>query len=542
MAPIFLTLFLLAVGGGGGWFLFVKYGEYQKRQALAIKAKQEEKERLQAKIAEEKARREAEAQLKRQAKLQKAYENAVEYARKNSSNPEIVKAYLLKMKKFFEGTEFEAKIDVEMRNLRMAKKKEITALIKELEDKAEKFTKSKEFKKAARVFADYTGDYEEETASERSRKASYYMTLYKENQKSFEEYNRQLDEVADALINRNYPKALALLEKLKSNPQAESRRKYLEETARSLLKLKNIDKNLRETLLKSKGKVIYFKTEKGRKIKGKVLSVGKSSFYIKMKIGKAIVKTKIKYNDLDVDEKMKLINQDEESSKLFAGLSLAQKGNCSAACEKYFAKSDDNPLFSAIFNKLQNPSKINQNHDPQKREPQKAEPAETPEADLNPNKLQLKAIVRKPKKKSGIDYDDKKQEIRCRVSLTNKNRDDANNLNVNLYIIGRSAAFKNEYRLLKIYSEQINIPNGENVNTQENAFLLNYDDNNAAKYGFTYEGYIIAVKNDSDKILKTKCSSSRLKRIADKIMKFQEDTSFDKAGRTMESSTPVYYN
>lgn len=541
MAPVILTLFLLAVAGGGGWFLFTKYGEYQKRQELELKAKLEEQKRLQAKAAEEKARREAEQEIRRQAKLQQAYDNALKYAEQNSKNPEIVKAYLLKMKKFFAGTEFEAKIDLEIRNLRMARKKAIAGLMKRLEEKAERFSKEKKYNKAARIFASYTGKYEEETAPERSRKASYYMTLRNEYKKSAAEFNKYMEEIAEALICHDYPKALGLLEKAKSSPCAESKKECLEKTAGFLKKVKDIDKYIKEALLKSKGKVISLKTENGKKIKGKILSVSNSSFYLKTKFGKAIIKKKIKFDDLSLNEKMRLIGEDEQFSKLFAGLSLAQKGRASDACERYFAKVDNNPLFSAIFNKLQNPSKINKRFErAAKEDPAKAEPAGKSESNLNPDRLQLKAIVRRPKKASGRDYDDRKQEIKCRVSLTNKNHDDAQNYNVDLYIIGKSAVYKNEYRVLKVFSEQLNLPSGRNIDTKENSFVLNYDNNARVRYGFIYEGYVVAVKDDSDKIFKTKCSDSKLRKITDKIIKFQEDTSFDKAGKIMESSTPVY--
>jgi hypothetical protein len=104
---------------------------------------------------------------------------------------------------------------------------------------------------------------------------------------------------------------------------------------------------------------------------------------------------------------------------------------------------------------------------------------------------------------------------------------DYDNLSVHICAFGREVTSKNLYKVLLIEELPVeSLPRGRSVTLESKTVTSLYDDNEVAKYGYKFYGYILEVKDAQGKVLFSSVSPSRLAAEAEKIQELAEDKTF----------------
>ncbi len=334
---------------GGGFFLIHSYQKHQEKKATEEKLEQDKQARL---VEENKAKKLA-AAMERQAlvsnKQKDAYEKAIKYAQTNADKPRSVKLYLLQMKKFLAGSEYEAMLDSELRKIKIEEKaaepKEdsgVLAVIASLEREAKPCIEARRYMDAVTIFRDYKGKYARETQKQRQKLAGKYFALARrrgeESVKADKAFEDVMNAIARDLLVGKISTAISTIKKASKDEALESRKLDVEGAIDCLNNLKSGSGIIRRSLKNDIGKTVTLSRFKGS-ITGKIISVKGSEIKIKVKSKKASLTKTIRISSLSSTEKLKRLSSAGENLKyLYLGLNAFRKKKYDKAKE-YFKKS-----------------------------------------------------------------------------------------------------------------------------------------------------------------------------------------------------------
>ena len=169
-----------------------------------------------------------------------------------------------------------------------------------------------------------------------------------------------------------------------------------------------------------------------------------------------------------------------------------------------------------------------------------AEP-EAPRAIL-PRRLSLRAIIHKAARDAGgYDYDDQRQRISARVSVTNNSRIPLKDYQTELYVIGRSVTESKTHALLKGIKKPISAAPMETGNSEETQLFVFFDDNRYAQFGYRYYGYLVVLRGLDGEILLMNGTRTKFEKIYETISGLREGQLFELDGTVLPGRTSGYY-
>jgi murein L,D-transpeptidase YafK len=115
-------------------------------------------------------------------------------------------------------------------------------------------------------------------------------------------------------------------------------------------------------------------------------------------------------------------------------------------------------------------------------------------------------------------FDDKQEELRFKVKLTNTDVTVAmEKLQVKVWIFGESVLQRDRIKVFSIDEKTLTLPprKTEEFFTTKVSYI--YDNQNAAQYGIKYGGWVILVKDSTGAILEQRASTDRLLKNPDKL-------------------------
>ena len=554
-----IMLIVFIVFAAGAYFAFSAYQANQERSAHeeALKKEEARKQNEEIQLANERKKIAAE-----NAEKKKAFDSAVAFARANLEKPQAALKKLTEAAEKLTGTEYETLVNLEIENVKTAisensqeRKKEISDKISELEKETAAMAEKKQYRKAILFLNDYDGKFKKETESKRATLALQYEKRQKEYQKQEDKAEKIIAGISSIIADGKFQEAYEKLETVSSDKALEPYKNEIAALKKSLDTVKNTDKALQAYFESKMNKETSIKTGK-QNFSGTVTSVNKTTVELKIKMGKALASKKIPYSTIPADEKMRILKEiDETASTLMQYAAAIKKGDmkmvadCNFSTAGTFGKQLDQHIQNKIStaeaeeNKKKDKSaKAKDEDEENKKKDKSAKAKDEDEDDPAPTAidskilkgLKVKAIVQKPSSK-GMDYDDKFQTIKSRISISNESLADVSGLEGEIYIIGKSVSGTKDYRLFKIAKTAgISILKGKKYLSDEYTCKVQYDSNLWMKFGHKYEGYLLVLKDNAGEILMKKGNPAKFDRAADKIMKLEENSLFDDDGNFIE--------
>lgn len=141
--------------------------------------------------------------------------------------------------------------------------------------------------------------------------------------------------------------------------------------------------------------------------------------------------------------------------------------------------------------------------------------------------LDVKVQKGRSTKRSGTDYDNKMQRLLFTVTVVNKHPAEGfGRLKATLVVIGKSTTQDRFQVLDRAVSEFDLAARGQHV-FEGSEVTLDFDDNAYAKYGYKYEGYIVAFDNAGGERVAIRASKPVFERNADTLIGMQPKSFFD---------------
>jgi hypothetical protein len=361
--PYIILYSIIALVVIGGSLLFVNsYKKYQaekeaKEKAILEEAKRKQEAEKAKQLALQLKNEEAKAQKKKE-----AYEKALTYAKENADKPGLVKTYLLRMKKFLAGTEYEAMLEDEIKKVKDRKPEE--AKERELSDGAKRemeslarqtraFVEGHQYMKAAEIYRDYSGFYKKETSKDRQKFVEKYFRMARDYENKMDKADKLLKQamysIGQDILRGKYDAAVKKLEDAAKNPDIESRKIDLESAISTIKRLKLVKSALNDSFINDKGRNVTIKLRTGE-VQGKILDVKGSSIIILAKAKKGAVKKTISMSSISPTEREKRLSSlGSETIALYKGLTAFRKRKPEKAKE-YVSKAGifSEPMIKAI--------------------------------------------------------------------------------------------------------------------------------------------------------------------------------------------------
>lgn len=153
--------------------------------------------------------------------------------------------------------------------------------------------------------------------------------------------------------------------------------------------------------------------------------------------------------------------------------------------------------------------------------------AVSPSTLMRPN---LEIVVTKSKTDclDGSDYDNRQQVFEFTVKIKNKDLSkNLENLSAELYVVGKYVT-SNEYVLLDKATSSFGLPRGKEHSFKGSPIELSYDDNQAARFGVKYNGYVVFVQDQDGNILAEKGNKTSFLKYMDKLRNLSKEQRFNK--------------
>jgi len=257
------------------------------------------------------------------------------------------------------------------------------------------------------------------------------------------------------------------------------------------------------------------------------------------RVGNSMGKRILTVDDLDVGEQAKRLGETDPVAKAIYLGGIAVRAGDFRAARSHFAEAGG--LSDALLARLETVRLAEElAADAEVPSPPPATAIATPDrpaptaaekADINPRHIDLRAIIhRRTRNAAFSDYDDKRQSVGARVTLRNGTDQDLEDLQTELYVIGRSVTDDDVYRLLKRIEKKISVKRGRRGSTAETEMSILYDDHLYAQFGYKYYGYIVLLKDSKGALLTAKLSRSKFRDLEPKIGTLKENMCFDLEG------------
>ncbi len=149
--------------------------------------------------------------------------------------------------------------------------------------------------------------------------------------------------------------------------------------------------------------------------------------------------------------------------------------------------------------------------------------------EFNKRKLECRIIMKKSKKKSGTDYDNRYDCFKHSVSFENEHRYlKLENFKFRLLIFGQCVFNKTLYKIIDVVEQQFSIEARGKYRSEETYLLNEYDNNASAQFGAKYKGYLLLVWNtDNEQIFIKDKSASFIEKDFEKTLKWKKNQWFN---------------
>lgn len=153
--------------------------------------------------------------------------------------------------------------------------------------------------------------------------------------------------------------------------------------------------------------------------------------------------------------------------------------------------------------------------------------------------MKIEVVASKPAPIRGGDWDDKTQKITLRLKFTNvNNRQSYEGHTAVVSAIGQSAADR-DVRIIFL-QEKVNLPLAPLKSCEHTCKeIVTKFDKTDAKFGYSYDGWVILVKDAAGKVVHVKSTSPSLEKMPDKVEKLAVGTWFDR-NLAVTSGDPIY--
>ncbi|HBC86944.1 MAG TPA: hypothetical protein DCZ94_08330 [Lentisphaeria bacterium] len=494
-----------------------------------------------ARIAKENQLREEQEAKERAAKVQEEkWTKALSSRDEAVKNPALINvaiANLTSVKTSMPGTDYEKKASAEIANLHDLRKKTIEKIISDLEVKTGELVKNKEFEDAAAIYKDYSGALAQETAEERLRIAEKHLASARaiaEDQKKFNESKIELlKSISGMLVKNKASESLAAYNDFIGRNQS-GKLDDIAPVKTMLETMQSPEKFILENCKSDVGGKITVKMD-GAFTTAEISRIKEESVYVKRPVGTAMMETKISLANLSPEEKIKRSDKmDKASRAVFSAVMEVETGNYENAekalepggiLTEYLAEKIKGLKKEIEDKKAVEIAKLSVKEDPAPKEFVFTPQHITIKVDANTKNTNRQTLI-------GDVY--VIQDISMKVSLTNTAATDFTGYKVEAYVVGDNTSDKHICQILMLEKKDLSIKKKETVeldmkgNTEFNKMNVN-------KYGAEYGGYMIIIKDKSDKIFSVKTNKPALQKLLDKIVKMDELFEFD--DRTGEERT-----
>jgi hypothetical protein len=455
----------------------------------------------------------------------------------------------------YPDSEFSKKAESEIQNLKSAKNAGIKEVLDGLKHKADELIDKKEYSKIAELYSNYEGPFSAETTDEREKiKADMLSQITNVIEKQTAEKGKLKEELLDSITAKilaaDLPGTIELLEK--SQPEDEELKEGLEKLRSCADEAAGIDAKLLEALAGLQGTTITVLIGN----KPETLKVTKvedtGAIYGEQTIGRAVIVKKFTTKNILIPEKLRLLNEQiSEEAKHLCLLMQAVEGKKWKDAKKYvpphlIISELLSSKIAAMIEKsdtLPQTAQTNENTggdegktepreemtDEDKTEPgekkaeDKKEKTETAPAAIKLSEIVLDAKILKKSKTEGGVFDDKVQTVRLSYSLENKSFEaPLKNHTINILVIGQLVNASDSGAFLIKENIAVNLEPRKKMSGEKKA-RTEYDNDNYSRYGFKYYAYLVLLSDGDGKIIKSTTSKSSLLKIADKLLKLENN-------------------
>lgn len=128
-----------------------------------------------------------------------------------------------------------------------------------------------------------------------------------------------------------------------------------------------------------------------------------------------------------------------------------------------------------------------------------------------PPKIDIVVLKNKSTGKDGTDYDNVKSTFRCQAEIQNKEfRIAFTNLTVEMYVFGQEVTTKSLKLIDRSTANVASLPPKNKAIVSGSDITLQYDENEVARFGTKYGGYLVVVKDASGAIIASKAAKSSM--------------------------------
>lgn len=125
---------------------------------------------------------------------------------------------------------------------------------------------------------------------------------------------------------------------------------------------------------------------------------------------------------------------------------------------------------------------------------------------------------RKTRLSKAENFDDKQEELRFKVKLTNADtKADMEGLQVKVWIFGESVTQRNYLKVFSIDDKTITLQARKSEEFMTTSVSYVYDNTNTAQYGIKYGGWVILVRDAAGVMVAQKASADRFLRNLEKL-------------------------
>ncbi len=127
------------------------------------------------------------------------------------------------------------------------------------------------------------------------------------------------------------------------------------------------------------------------------------------------------------------------------------------------------------------------------------------------------------------DYDNRTAALQFKVSIENEERNfDIVDAKATLLIFGKSVFDSGRLKVMSRESFDLSVPEGATAVLNGEEVVFKYDDNDSAKFGHKYGGYLVVIQNEGGKIIGHKCVPEPMGKYLEAALKLKSGQSCDR--------------
>ncbi len=420
------------------------------------------------------------------------------------------------------------------------KAEDVKAIISSLEERAKPFDADSEYVKAAAVFQDYKGDYEEDTRGDRRRLADAYLRKaadVREAQRLADQKARDgreaaavVRKLASDLLSSGIPDSVAAF-------NASGHADELPEVSGMVAAISKINETVLETFAEQAGQEVQIAL-RGKKLPVLVKGVEDGQMLCEYTESNVRIVKKLALRDFDEMEILRrLASKDLVSADLVAGIRAASQKKFEAA-ERHFQNLGQlsMPLLAEL-------GRLKDAHEAAMRAAAVKE--EKPERDpgpLDPSRIRVDAKVTRSGK-SNKDLGEVEERMNLRLEIVNGTGQGVEGYTLLVALVGESVLDKRKYKIIETYQEELKVSERSKIerihpvtNTYNQGTTIQVLDQNSRVvpgWGYKYHSWLWVIKDPTGKIRVAKARNSKFEKNAESIIA-NPDAEIDQDGSVIK--------